>query len=186
MRRLQFIVILLSVLLLAACGTKKKVVQPSDVSTQPEVPAWHTCLIQNARATVITGSDKISATVTMQTVRDSMLIISIMPMLGIELVRLEATPTEFIGIDKVHARYAQGTYGELNKKVTPALNWDTLQQLCTAELPTGNEKAHLAYTLGKQTFELIVEYPERKLDVPVRMNNLRLDKYTKVDISKWL
>ena len=131
----RIIIFLLTALVLAGCGTKKKVVFSDTMEPEviePEVPAWHTCLIQGARATVITEDDKISATITMQTVRDSMIIISVMPMLGIEMARLEATPLEIIAIDKIHGRYAVGTFAELNRQLTPTLNWDVLQQICTA------------------------------------------------------
>lgn len=185
----RLVVFLLATLLLVGCGTKKKVVFSDTMEpevTEPEVPAWHTCLIQGARATVITEEDKISATVTMQTVRDSMIIISVMPMLGIEMARLEATPLEIIAIDKIHGRYAVGTFAELNRKLTPTLNWDVLQQICTGELPTGDEKARLQYMFGEDLVQIIIDYAPRKLDVPVRMVNQRLDKYTRVDISRFL
>lgn len=183
----RYIVTILAAIVMIGCGVKKKAVsEQSSATGEPEVPTWHTCLIQNARATVITDEDRLTANVTMQTVHDSMLVISIMPMLGMEMLRVEATPMELIAIDKIHGRYAQTTYAELNKRLTPSLNWDILQQLCSAELPTGSEKARLQYALGKQTIELVVEYNPRKTDVPVRVINQKLDKYTKIDISKWL
>ena len=185
----RIILFLLTALVLTGCGAKKKMVsaEPEEpVVVEPEVPAWHTCLIQGARAVVITDEDKVSATVTMQTVHDSMIIISVMPMLGIEMARLEATPLEIIAIDKMHGRYAVGTFAELNRKLTPSLNWDILQQICTGELPTGDEKARLQYMFGDDLVQIIIDYTPRKLDVPVRMVNQRLDKYTRVDISKWL
>ena len=96
-------------MLLVGCGAKKKVAESQKpvVVTEPEVPAWHTCLIQSARATIVTDEDRISANVTMQTVRDSMLVISVMPLLGIEMLRVEATPMEIIAIDKIHGQWAQ-------------------------------------------------------------------------------
>ena len=187
MRFDRYIVILLAAILTVGCGVKKKAVSEQPSATgKPEVPAWHTCLIQNARATVITDEDRLTANVTMQTVHDSMLVISIMPMLGMEMLRVEATPMELTAIDKIHGRYAKTTFAELNKRLTPSLNWDELQQLCTAELPTGEERARCAYILGEQTIELVIEYSPRKTDVPVRVMNQKLDKYTQVDISKWL
>ena len=170
------------VLALASCGARKKMV---GVQT-PAAPSWHTCLIQGSRATITTGEDKMSAAVTMQTVRDSMLVISIMPMLGMEMLRIEATPTEVTGIDKIHGQYAEATYAELNRQLTPDINYDILQQLCSAELPTGSERARLQYVFNGETIELVIEYGARQLDVPVRVVHQRLDKYTKVDISKWL
>lgn len=134
----------------------------------------------------MTDEDKLSSAVTMQTVHDSMIVISVTPMFGMEMMRVEATPTEIIAIDKLHGRYAKATFADLNKQLTPSLNWDILQQICTAELPTGDKKARLVYTLGKKQIELILDYPPRKIDVPVKMTNQRLTKYTEIDVSKFL
>ena len=184
MKELKYIVFLVAVLVLAGCGTKKKAVssQPSEASE----PTWHTCLIQNAKATVVMDGDRMSATVTMQTVHDSMLVISVMPLLGIELARFEATPLELTGINKFDGTYATTTFAELNRTLTPSLNWDILQQTCTAELPTGPDKARLVYSLGDKTIELVIDYTPRKLDVPVRVMHLNLSKYKKMNIAKWL
>ena len=185
MRYSKYIVICTALLMLVSCGTKKKV-QPSAVSDQPAVPAWHTCLIQGSRATISTNTDRISAGVTMQTVRDSMIVISVMPMLGIEMMRLEATPTELIAINKLQGQYAKTTYAELNRKANPNINWDVLQQISSAELPTGPDKARLLYTFGDETIELVLEYGKRQLDVPVRVTHIPVNRYTQIDITKWL
>lgn len=190
MKKILSILLIPCCLLLAGCGTKKKAVFSDrlgdEPEPEPEVPAWHTCLIQGARAVVYTESNKISASLTMQTVRDSMIVISVMPMLGIEMMRLEATPMELIAIDKIHGQYAEATFAEINRKLTPSLNWDILQQVCTGELPTGEEKARLLYSFGDETIELVIDYSPRKLDVPVRIGNINKNKYTKVDVSRFL
>ena len=183
MKNRRYIVLFLAALLMVGCGTKKKI-QPTP--TEPVAPAWHTCVVQGAHATVSRGNDRLSATVNMQTVRDSMIIISVMPMLGIEMLRLEATPQQMIAIDKVHGQYAVTTFEQLNRQLTPQLTWQILQQISTAELPTGPNRARLQYTLGKETIDIIIDYTTPQTDVPVRMTQQRLDRYTKVDISKWL
>lgn len=182
----RYIVILIAVVLLTGCSTKRRAAVTPVVEPEPEVPTWHTCLIQNARVTVTTSSDKISANATMQVVRDSMLVISVMPVLGIELMRLEATPEEIIGIDKLHAQYARATYEDFNRELTPSLTWEELQQLCSAELPLGSERARLIYTFGDEVIELSITYPTRLTDIPVRVAHQPLNRYTQIDISKWL
>ena len=180
LRKTLYIVI--ACCLLVSCGVKKRV---SQTAVSPE-KGWHTCLIQGARATVTMNGTPMSASVTMQTVRDSMIVISVMPM-GLELVRFEATPTEVTGINKLDATYATATFAEINRNLVPSVNWDVLQQLCTAELPTGNEQAHMKYTMGSQTIELLLTYPAaRKLDVAVRVSHQNVSRYKKIDISKWL
>ena len=176
-----------TLLFLSSCGAKKAAVSTPPTVPEPVVPAWHTCAIQGARITVEDANGRMNATANMQVVRDSMCIISVTAMLGLEVVRIEATPTQVTAIDKIHGRYATATYAEINHKTRPEINWDILQQLCSAELPTGNKKARLHYIFdGTEAIDLIVEYPERRIDVPVRMNAARLDNYTQVDISKWL
>ena len=46
-------------------------------------------------------------------------------------------------------------------------------------------KAPHSYT-GDDVVELIVEYTPRQLDVPVRVSALPVNRYTQVDISRWL
>ncbi len=178
--------IFLTVLILAGCGAKKKAVATQPQEVESAVPQWHTCLISNARATIEMQGNKFSANITMQVVRDSMLVISVMPMLGIEMLRLEATPLELIAIDKIHGRYAKANYNRLNQRLTPPVNWDTLQQLCAAELPTGKEKARLLYSLGKETVTISIDYTPVQTDVPVRVNHIPLKSYSQIDISQWL
>lgn len=181
MKAKNILICILTAVLLVSCGVKKKA-----AGGQPAVK-WHTCLMQGGSATIaINGDQLVSAPVTMQTVHDSLLIISVMPLLGIEMVRFEATPVEITGFNKWDGTYATATYGELNKRLTPSLNWNVLQQTCAGELPTGDRMAHMAYVLGDKTIELHIEYPIRQLDVPVKMKRLNVNKYKKVDISKWL
>ena len=106
---------------LVSCGTKKKVAEATaepEVIEEPAVPAWHTCVMQGAKATIILGDQKISANTTLQVVRDSMLIISIMPMFGIEMMRLEATPEEIMTLENKIISSVRERFGvELNPEV---------------------------------------------------------------------
>ena len=186
MKGRKYILYILCTAFLTGCGVQKRVKSSSEDDQPSVVSTWHTCLIQGAKAVISTNEERISATVTMQTVHDSLLIISIMPMMGIEMARIEATPTELIAFDKINGQYAQTTYEELNRRVTPSVTWKTLQQLCSAELPTGDQNARIVYHLGEDKLDLDLTYTPRKTDVPLRMNRLRTDKYKKIDISKWL
>ncbi|MBR6117477.1 MAG: DUF4292 domain-containing protein [Paludibacteraceae bacterium] len=186
MRRLSNILILCCLLVLAGCSTQKKTVSGQWSKIKETKPTWHTCVISGAKAVVTTSGDRTSAAVTMQVVHDSLIIVSIMPTLGIEMARLEATPTEIVAFDKVYNRYAVTTYEELNQRLTPKLTWQQLEQICSAELPTGDKTAKLTYSIGKESITFDIRYAPRKLDVPVKMNRLNTRKYRKMDISQWL
>lgn len=185
LRKIVFSGIICCALVLAGCGTKKNVANSHKAQGEEVKPAWHTCLIQGARATVTIHGEKVSASVTMQTVRDSLAVISVMP-LGMEVIRFEASPLEMKGINKLDGTYATATYAEINRRLVPTVNWDIIQQVCSAELPTGDERAILQYMLGDKKIEMVINYPKRKLDVPVRVHHIPTTKYQKIDITKWL
>jgi len=180
----RLLTIIAVTVVLTSCGVKKKAVGP--VAESSPAPTWHTCLIQGTRVTVDKDGERVSANVLMQTVRDSLLVISVMPMFGMEMMRLEATPLEVTAIDKLHGTYAQASFADINRKLTPSLNWDILQQICSAELPEGAKRARLTYEFGEEHIEIVLDYGVRQTDVPVRVTNQRLNNYTPIDISKWL
>ena len=181
MKVYRYIVVLVAAVVLAGCGVKKRV-QPMEDTDRQNEPAWQTCLIQDARGTVKLGDTELTANVTMQTVRDSMLVISIMPMVSLEMVRVEATPEEVIVINKIAGTYTRVKYTDVNRYLVPTVSWNILQQLCTAELPTGNNTARMMYSLGDKTIELTLDYPERLINVPVRVSHVRLDRYKRMDL----
>lgn len=169
------------------CHTTKHITKTGTqtVETSAE-PQWHTCLMQNAQAVLTLGGETVRANCTMQTVRDSMMVLSIMPMLGIEMLRIEATPAQVTGIDKINRQYAVATYDDINRYLSPAITWHDLQALATGELPTGDKEAFVGYTAGNQTVMLRLVYPERQLDVPVRTQAANLARYQQIDIRTLL
>lgn len=173
---------------LNSCSTQKRAVATTGETTeqQPTAPAWHTCLIQNAEGIVTIDNRTVRAQCTMQTVRDSLVVISVMPMLGIELIRIEATPEHVMGIDKMNRRYAVVTYDEINQYLMPKVTWQDLQDLAAGELPTGEQEAFVGYTSGKHTVMLKIVYPARQTDVPLRLRKSDLSRYQATDIHTLL
>ena len=164
-----------------SCHTQKVAVQqqPTETPTEEEKP-WHTCLIQGAKATLTMDEQTITANCTMQVVRDSMLVISVMPMLGIEVYRLEATPDELIAIDKLNHQYLKTDYARINRYVTPSLTWEDLQQIASNEVQGG---PFIGYAIGEKTIALKITYPEKQTDVPVRMLHIDLSRYEQVVVE---
>ena len=164
-----------------SCRTQQSAVQtqPAETPTEEEKP-WHTCLIQGAKATLTMDGQTISANCTMQVVRDSMLVISVMPMLGIEVYRLEATPDELIAIDKLNHQYLKTDYARINRYVTPSLTWEDLQQIASNEVQGG---PFIGYAIGEKTIALKITYPEKQTDVAVRTQHIDLSRYEQVVVE---
>ena len=164
-----------------SCRTQRAAVQPqpTETPTEEEKP-WHTCLMQGAKATLTMDEQTITANCTMQVVRDSMLVISVMPMLGIEVYRLEATPDELIAIDKLNHQYLRTDYAHINKYVAPSLTWEDLQQIASNEVQGG---PFIGYAIGEKTIALKITYPEKQTDVPVRTQHIDLSRYEQVVVE---
>ena len=164
-----------------SCHSQQAAVQtqPTETPTEEEKP-WHTCLIQGAKATLTMDEQTINANCTMQVVHDSMLVISVMPMLGIEVYRLEATPDELIAIDKLNHQYLKTDYARINRYVTPSLTWEDLQQIASNEVQGG---PFIGYAIGEKTIALKITYPEKQTDVAVRTQHIDLSRYEQVVVE---
>ena len=109
-----------------------------------------------------------------------MLVISVMPMLGIEVYRLEATPDELIAIDKLNHQYLKTDYARINRYVTPSLTWEDLQQIASNEVQGG---PFIGYAIGEKTIALKITYPEKQTDVAVRTQHIDLSRYEQVVVE---
>lgn len=166
---------------LTGCHTQKVAVQPQPTEPAKEKETlWHTCLMQGAKVTLTMDGQTITANCTMQVVRDSMLVISVMPILGIEVYRLEATPEELIAIDKMNHQYLKTDYARINRYVTPSLTWEDLQQIASNEVVGG---PFIGYAIGEKTIALKITYPEKQTDVPVCMLHIDLSRYEQVVVE---
>ena len=164
-------------LLLVSCQAKKAVVttQPTKQSAQP---TWHTRLTRNAQATASIDNQIYQAKCSMWAVNDSLTIISVQPMLGIEMFRLEATPKTIIVIDKINHRYVQTDYAEINRFCRPKMTYTLLQETAVGkgDIPERNQADYTFTALGK-TLTLRITYPATQTNVPVNTRQQNLTQY---------
>ncbi len=190
MKRSYISLFLLLIMVLAGCKTTKKATTTNSQGSSTEVavaPTWHTCLVQSARATATLGKQSLSVTCTMQAVHDSLVIVSVMPLFGIELYRLEATPTEIIAIDKLNRYYLQLPYSEVNKYVTPQISYRDLQDIASGDiLPEGGTHAQLSYSAKGKRVSMNITYPTVQKDIALRLQRLSVDRYSRMDMETLL
>ena len=164
-----------------SCRAKKNLHQPPAVDL-----AWHTALVTNTLMTLTVDETPYNVTCQMQTVRDSMMVISVMPMLNMELIRLEVTPQTAIVIDKINHRYTRLELSRVQDEVIPALRWDDLQAFASSSTLQQSEPASLGYSFRDHKVRLDVTYGTISYDAPVNVRNIRLDRYAYVDINTLL
>lgn len=165
----------------SGCRAKKNLHQPPAVDL-----AWHTALVTNTLMTLTVDEQPYNVTCLMQTVRDSMMVISIMPMLNMEMFRLEVTPQTAIVIDKINHRYTQLELSKVQNEVIPALRWEDLQAFASGSTLQQSETASLGYNFRDHKVRIDVTYGAISYDAPVNVRNIRLDRYAYVDINTLL
>lgn len=156
-------------------------------SEKQEAPAIRTVHVPSARAGLTIDGEYVSARVTFMTTIDSLVIWSIQPMAGIELIRLEATPTDLIVFDKTTMEYVPLTYESLLPYSPIPIAYKDVQDIATgAILPKGQNSTLRAFTIAGHSVILNITYPEIRTNVPVNMNRLPLSRFTYKSIDQVL
>lgn len=156
-------------------------------SEKQEAPAIRTVHVPSARAGLTIDGEYVSARVAFMTTMDSLVIWSIQPMAGIELVRLEATPTDFIVFDKTTMEYIPLTYESILPYSPTPITYKDVQDIATgAILPNGQNSTLRAFNVAGHSVVLNITYPEIRTNVPVNMNRLPLSRFTYKSIDQVL
>ena len=176
-------------LIISGCASKKKIAQAQVETVKEELkkPTWHTTLVPGAEATITADKQSIRATCQMQVVRDSMLVISVMPMFGIETHRLEATPDSLFVIDKLGRQYGAVDFATINQYITPKISWNDLQEMASGEKVTSETETYRwSYSAKGHTATLSLRYNTIQSNVPMRVVHLNTTRYKKIDPKTFL
>lgn len=142
MKHLKYILpCLLTAVLLSGCAAKKQVattqsaktnvvkkqtIQQRAIDAQPD---FTSVVAQKAKFSINYQQRQISANGTISLIKDSIFIVSVQPLLGIELLRLEATPQEVVVVDKMNRRYVMMTYKELQTETGLPITFADIQAI---------------------------------------------------------
>lgn len=163
--------------LMAACATSKKTVQP----VQPEHKTAET---KRATVKVQSGGNKLSVGCQLQTVFDSVCVVSVQPLGGMEMYAMHATPGHILIVDRMHRLYAMTDYQTLNAFVTPQIDFKLLQNMVSgSELPQGVLTLKRRFSAGRHEAEVTITFPEIRYDQPLNIRPKNIENYKKTDIQ---
>ena len=152
---------------------------------QASQPSWRTAQVMMVTEVTVGGQTmKVNAQV--NALRDSLITVSLMPIVGIEMFRIELTKTEATVIDKVNKRFTTVQMSEAESVLTPALKWTDLQQWFAAEGKNTGETTTMEYAFRGIELALKATYTNIVYDGAVNARPLRLDKYEQVSIYSLL
>ena len=129
--------LLLVVAMLSSCKTKQVTTTSSELSVvdytvaqvQQQQPQFSYLNISKMDIVANYGTQQLSFRATVKAVTDSLLVFSVQPLLGVEMFRLEFTPTSFRIIDKWNRKYTDNTYDFLRYSLGVDVNFKVIQAL---------------------------------------------------------
>jgi uncharacterized coiled-coil protein SlyX len=162
---------------------------PSTPTVQPVTPVstkkWDTSYLRGAKASVEFGGKTYKATCTITSQWDSIVVISISLVFGIEVARVEATPTEVIVINKLEKEYDRAPYSEINKQVRPFVTYEDLRTIAGGEMPSVAENGVLRYSAVGKTVALAIDFQNKPIfNQPVSISRLDISRYKKIKLLK--
>jgi len=202
MKKILYSILLFAVLAtLTGCNKHKKsktpVVAPTDtiadtLSTAPvveDIPVvvWtpqYTSASIKAQCQIHYNKQNISTAASAAYLADSIIILSVQPMLGIEMVRVEATPESAIVIDKINRRYARCSYEEVSTLIGQKADFRTLEQMLEEQgltMPVGKEQT---ITYADITAQITIR--QISTNVEVNATPCKLNNYTQTSLNKLL
>ncbi len=151
--KIIFILSFIISLFLYSCHTSKKAVDKhgntvntveSDIYNRirKQSPSFNTIEGKAVFSADYDGkSINVKGTVKMQ--KDSCIIISFQPIIGIEMARIQATKNNIVVVDRVHSTYYKATYEDIKKMTGIVVDYDVLQSILSAQIFLSgiNEKA---------------------------------------------
>ncbi len=141
MKRNSLLVLCVCAVALVGCRSKRTAQKPMDdisAYTVSEVlrrqPTFATMNISKMEVVATYEQHQMTFRAMARLFTDSLLQLSIQPMLGVEMFRVEFTPTDFRIIDKWNRRYTENTYDFLRYKLNTDFSFDLLQNIVSNHL----------------------------------------------------
>lgn len=116
---------------------------PSEmvILLQKNQPAFHRANVNKMSVYIDFLGRQMDVKASCKIVSDSALHMSIQPFFGVELFKLEMTPTSMIVIDKANRRFYESNYGVFKNKLGVTVNYDVVQSLISNRLFVAVKKA---------------------------------------------
>lgn len=175
-----YLLLLLPAMLLFSCKVKQEAAFSS--STLPALTAQEVLqrsainqnygeLTSKVDITYINGDQKqaVGARIRMQ--QDSVIWVSIAPLLGIELVRAKITPDSLMLVDRINKRYYLGSFERVNEMLKVNLTFQMLQALLTGNALEFHDLERYGVRPDERNYVLEVSKPgsknvKREVDLP--------------------
>lgn len=166
----QILFILLVIIGLASCATSKK----STIGKQN--------VTQKAQISLTLDQHKFDMSCQLKAWKNELIVLSVLPMMGIEMFRLEATPDSVVVVDKLNKKYAVMTYEEINELSPTTITFKYLQSM----LKKAQKDIIMDLKAGSHTLKINAKLQDPEYNTLKEPQYINLKKYKKVTIRNIL
>lgn len=169
-------IIALLTLLLSSCGTQRQV-EPHRYQT----------LRQKASATLQIDEHKYTMNCNIQLWRNELVILSLQPVLGIEMFRIEASQDSIVVVDKMNRRYTTLAYDWAEAYIHPTPSLKMIQDYVTAPI-SSKKKSNSTFNLKMKNHRISIDciFTQREYNALTAPRRLALEKYKRVSLHEIL
>lgn len=176
-KRLIPLCIIISLLSLFSCSTNKHLTPSVDFQT----------LSQRGQATLEMDQHRYTMNCAVRVWANEMIVLSLQPMLGIEMVRIEADIDSIYIFDKMNRRYTVMDYTSINRLIQPKVSYKMLQDFATGQFPIDeNGRTSLSMQVGKRKLVLSYKQLSSEMNTLPSATQTNKSKYTFVTLREIL
>ena len=115
--------------------------------------------------------------------RNELIVLSLQPVLGIEMFRLEATPDSMVVIDKMNRRYTTMAYDWGGKQLQPTPSFKMIQNFITPPaLPKIKASSGKSFEVGNHRISIGCTFWQRDYNTLTEPKRIDLKKYKRVSL----
>ena len=147
---------------------------------------YHT-ISQRAQITLELDQNQYSVSSLVRVWKGELVVLSIQPMLGIEMVRIEATPDSLWIFDKINRQYVALTYRDLEDKYRAKVTYKKIQELVSKPI-TEKDKEHITLSVktGEHHLRLSCRFSNREYNTLHTPAQTKSNKYKQVTLREIL
>lgn len=159
----------------------------SSCSVSRHATSRYQTISQRAQVTLEWDKNQYSVSSLVRIWKGELITFSIQPMLGLEMVRIEATPDNIWIFDKINRQYVVLTYGDIEKAIGARVTYKKIQDFASKPITEkGKEHAALFLKTGEHHFRLSCRFSNREyntLNAPIQTKS---NKYKQVTLREIL
>ena len=165
-----FIITILA-LLLCSCASSKQSVKRSQT------------LMQRSEVTLRFDQHEFNVGGVIKLWKNELIMISGIPMLGIEMARLEATQDSIYVFDKFNRRYTVMSYDDISTQIDHKLNYKLLQQIILNHAAS-SKPIEMKFSAGKHDLTIICYFTNKELDTLKTPKRLNKNRFKQVSLKE--